>query len=125
MVRVPDVRTALTGVKITVTVQGLGTNENDSATQLLVWLNSPVMAMGLVSCIGGSENDENTLTNCGALGWPTSWLPKFKVVGDTDPEFCPWPLSDAVKGMAPGVAVLTVNVPLRSPGAVGLNATCI
>jgi len=81
--------------------------------------------MGLVSCIGGSENDENTLTNCGALGWPTSWLPKFKVVGDTDPEFCPWPLSDAVKGMAPGVAVLTVNVPLRSPGAVGLNATCI
>jgi hypothetical protein len=67
----------------------------------------------------------DTVTTCGLLVVPCCWLPKVRVVGDSDmvPEpLTPVPLSATAAGI-PAPLPLMVRVPVRWPVAVGLKVT--
>jgi len=66
-----------------------------------------------------------TVIVCAVLVVPTAWLPKDRLVGDTDRVAWPgWPLKATVRGLPAELSVI-VSVPVCGSELVGANVTPI
>jgi len=123
-VRLPERLPAAVGVNVTLIVQLPMAATGVVVLQvvpLAATAKSPVTAMLLK--LKGAAPVLVTVTGLAPLVVPSGWLPKGRIVGDSETTgVVPVPVSETVWGL-PGALSVSVRLPERLPAAVGVNVT--